>query len=776
MPQQVAVSVENNFTKGLITQSIGLNFPENAATDTDNCEYTLIGEVLRREGMNYEANFATLSNTKTNKAINTYKWNNAGGDGINQLMAAQIGDIVYFYDVDNATTVSPLSSQRLASTINLPTFAVTTFDATAPCEFADGNGYLFIFHPSCDPIAVTLSSGVVAGQPIQVNIRDFAGISETGIADNTRPSSLTASHQYNLQNQGWTSGNPWTASSTSTVAAAVGAQVWTVQSGLTITPGQTVLIAMYTTNGLPPPFTSNVIAGYETATVTSYSGTTLTMSVSYVNNYTGSPSYSIWAFTPSNTGFINTWQTAIGNYPSNADQWWRFKNSSGAFDPATTVANTSIGLGAAPKGHYIIPAFTQTRTGISGVQGITDIITTARPTNGCWFQQRVWYTGVKASQAPSGTASFTSWTENIYFSQIIQKPEDFGKCYQTNDPTAQDLFDLLPTDGGVIVIQGSGAIYKLFPTQNGLLVFAGNGVWYITGSQGIGFTANDYTITKISSVQSISTSSYVDVLGMPYFWNEEGIYQVKANQNGSLSVESITVTTILDFFANIPLSSKKRVRGAYNPVEYIIQWAYCGSEPATTTAAYQFDKILNYSTANQAFFPYTINITNSSFSSIAYVSGPGGGNTPPPTFKYFCSDNSSNWTFAELWDSNFVDWASSSNGGANYVSYFITGYKLRGQAIKKFQPQYIQVWSNIYPTDSGYKIQGVWDYSLDRNSNRFSSIQNAYFDGSTYYKAQYKRHKIRGQGYALQFKIISQDGKPFDVIGWAIVDTVNAGT
>jgi len=51
-----------------------------------------------------------------------------------------------------------------------------------------------------------------------------------------------------------------------------------------------------------------------------------------------------------------------------------------------------------------------------------------------------------------------------------------GNCYQVNDPTSDQLFDLLPTDGGVIVIQGCGSIYKLFPLQNALLVFAANGV------------------------------------------------------------------------------------------------------------------------------------------------------------------------------------------------------------------------------------------------------------------------------------------------------------
>src|SRR5258707_4679616 len=97
MPQQVTSLVENNFTKGLITESTGLNFPENAATSTDNCTYTLIGDVSRRLGIDYEVNGSVLVNDRGGKAISSYKWNNAGGDGLSQIIVTQVGDTLYFY-------------------------------------------------------------------------------------------------------------------------------------------------------------------------------------------------------------------------------------------------------------------------------------------------------------------------------------------------------------------------------------------------------------------------------------------------------------------------------------------------------------------------------------------------------------------------------------------------------------------------------------------------------------------------------------------------------
>jgi len=477
---------------------------------------------------------------------------------------------------------------------------------------------------------------------------------------------------------------------------------------------------------------------------------------------------------PYNKGYINTWAAALSNYPSNSDVWWFFKNSSNTFDPLTTLNQVTVNTGNAPRGHFIMNAFNLDRSTISTVSGMNTVSTSLRPRTGTWFQGRVWYAGVDASAAKSTTTDFYTWTENIYFSQIVTGPEQFGMCHQLNDPTSETLFDLLPTDGGVITIQDAGAIYKLFPIQNGLLVFAANGIWFITGSQGIGFTANDYTITKISSIQSISGTSMVDVNGLPYFWNEEGIYSVSPAQGGGLQVESITVSTIASYYDEIPIEAKRYARGVYNPIEYTIQWLFKSeSDGDSVTNRYQFDKILNYNTYNKAFFPYSFS-GGPKLNGILYLTYPGSAQSPPPSYKYLCSE-AGNITFADEHDEDYVDWASSSSGASNYESFFVTGYKIRGQGIRRSQPQYVQVFSRMNGRANAYKIQGIWDYANDRNSNRWSNIQLV-TNGLIRHDTILRRHKIRGHGYALQFKVISADGMPFDIQGWSAVDTVNQGT
>lgn len=769
MPQSLAVAVENNFTKGLITESTGLNFPENAATDCDNCEFTLIGDTLRRQGIDYEENFSIWNIDRDSAAVNTYKWNNAGGDGLTQVMVVQVSGFLHFWKSSAATVAAPMSSQILASTVDISAFVAAggTFDTTLECQFSDGNGYLFVTHPSCDPFYCTYSAGTITGNRINVQIRDFTGVPD-GLASNTRPTSLSAEHNYNLINQGWVSGNPWSSVSFSPVVLGLGPKTFTVAAGLPVTLGdQATIIANHSTIGLPT--TGPMMSG----NITAYAGTSMTINVTSGSTgwfgFTGND----WLIVPRNTAYIATWFSAVGNYPSNSDVWWYFKNASDVFDPATTLSNVTLGAGNGPRGHFILDAFSQQRDVISSL-AITDIQTLIRPRTVTWFQGRVWYAGVDAQQPATGDANYYTWTENIYFSQVVSTVDDLGHCYQVNDPTSENLFDLLPTDGGVITIQGCGSVYKLFSIQNGLLVFAANGIWFITGSQGIGFTANDYTITKISNIQSISGTSFVNVTGLPYFWNEEGIYSVQPAQGGGLQVEPVTVGTIATFYNQIPMQCKKYARGDYHPIDYNIQWIYRDVNETGVQDRYQFNRILNFNTYNKAFFPYSLPAPRVTINGINYVSGPGGSAAPDPVFKYLTTTLSHvGLTWSDEHDDTYVDWASN-DGGTNYTSYFITGYKLRGQGIKKFQPQYIQMYSRTNGAASSYKIQGIWNYANSRDSGKWSSIQLV-TNALTRFDTIFRRHKIRGSGYALQFKITSVDGMPFDIQGWAVIDTVNQG-
>lgn len=798
MPQQPVLSVENNFTKGLITEATGLNFPENACTETSNCIFTLIGDVTRREGINEELNGTTHSVITAGLAFSSYTWNNPGGDGNSKLLVKQIGGTLYFYNIASATVADPLSTQILTGTVSLAASLGNTLDTTKECSYADGNGYLFVYHASCEPSYVTYNPSLqtVALSAIQVQVRDFYGLND-GLQVTTRPTTLSTEHNYNIANQGWTSGNTFNQSSQTNVFSQLGPASFTVSSGLSVSNG--TLLQLYATLGLYIQargvfILQTTLTALMSASVTSYSGTTLSVNVYNVQLFGTSPvtptanfyggdgvtyhflngnNYSLlspWSITSINSSTTTTWFADEGNYPSNADVWWYFKDDTGTFNPTTTQPSVTLATGNAPQGHFILSAFNLDRTAASGIAGITPVTTTARPTTGCWFQGRVWYAGASSSFAATGDASFYTWTENIYFSQIVMTPTDFGSCYQTNDPTSENLNSLLPTDGGVITLVGCGTIHKLFPITNGLLVFANNGIWFITGSQGIGFAADDYTITKISAIKVLSHNSFVDVLGLPMFWNEEDIYVVAQGQNGGLTVSPLAVGTILTYYNNIPLSSKKYARGAYDPINYIIQWCYLSTPETGITNRYQFDTVLTFNTYNKAWYPYNISNTGPAINGIDYISYPFITNqTPDPILKYsFTNSTGTGVSFAEEYDTNYVDW-----GSVNYTSDFTTGYRVHGQGMRDVNIPYLHVYSRLGQAVA-YYIQSIWNYANTGNSGKWSVKQLVNIFNPNY-DMMMRRHRLRGRGKVLQFKISSVDGMPFDIMGWAAYEMQNTG-
>ncbi len=772
-------SIENSFTGGLKTEFTGLNFPENACTEASNCFFGIVGDVQRRGGINYETNHVLNTQSTAGKAINTYKWNNVGGDGTTQIIVTQTGGTLEFYLATNATINNPLSTQLLSTTIDVSAFlatnAILAFDPTIECQFSDGNGYLFVFNSQCDPIYVTYNSGnqTVTPNRINIQIRDFAGVPD-GLDLKTRPTTLSPEHAYNLDNQGW--GTNWSVTSTTLNTIGTGSFTFTVSSATApIVVGSTV------TASAKSGFTTGSITG----TVTSYSGFILV--ISEVSN-TGSGTFggaAIWTIVPA-PNYVSLWFASLSNYPANCDVWWYYRNTNvtsnnpdGTFTP--NLAKTGYILptnSQAPQGAILLNAFIQQRSALTGIVGLTDVTTTARPSNGCFFQGRVFYAGASGNFQPSGDEPFYTWTENIYFSQIFtNNPNLIGYCYQQNDPTSSTLFNLLPSDGGVINIQGAGEIYKLFPIQSGIIVFAANGIWYITGSSSIGFTANDYTIVKISSIQSISSTSFVDVLGWPLFWNEEGIYQVGlAQQGGSvrspdirLDVKNLCLGTILSFYNEIPLQSKKYARGAYDPISYVVQWIYRSANELNITSRYQFDSVLNINTYKGPFYPYSISNDSSHpyISGIVYVAGPGGSTSPDPIIKYFTVVNNTQTTWSEENDfTTYSDW------GLDFTSSFTTGYKLHGSAWKLWQLGYVYMFSDN-SQNTQYKIRGLWDYGISGASGKWSATQ-LITNNKPYFGNIFRKIRIRGRGLALQLQVTSLTGVPFNISGWSMWENINA--
>jgi hypothetical protein len=214
-----------------------------------------------------------------------------------------------------------------------------------------------------------------------------------------------------------------------------------------------------------------------------------------------------------------------------------------------------------------------------------------------------------------------------------------------------------------------------------LIVFATNGIWVISGSKGgLGFTATDYSINRLSSMSCLSGQSVVDAVGQPFFWTNEGIYTIKTDmQAGGLKVESLTYSTIDGFYKAIPRNSKVYARGYYNPFDYTIQWIYRSTAPVTVPDDnYKFDSVLVFNALTGGFSPYAVATGHVNIASIVCVeTGLETDVTPSNvtyTFKYFVTyaDTSGNLriNIADMFSTRYVDWYSFDNAGQQYVSTF----------------------------------------------------------------------------------------------------------
>ena len=172
MVQQALTVVENSFVNGLITEATGLNFPDKAASDTYDCIFDIDGSVRRRNGFDFETNFTTKTINRDNSAIKSYLWQDVSGDGNVTVVVIQIGPKLYFYETNGTGVFSPGAQ---TTTVTLTPVAGAPVPDTAECQFTDGNGFLIVTHPYCEPMRVSYDTAAHTSTAtnIIIQISDF---------------------------------------------------------------------------------------------------------------------------------------------------------------------------------------------------------------------------------------------------------------------------------------------------------------------------------------------------------------------------------------------------------------------------------------------------------------------------------------------------------------------------------------------------------------------------------------------------------------------------
>ena len=535
-------------------------------------------------------------------------------------------------------------------------------------------------------------------------------------------------------------------------------------------------------------------------------------------------------------GYIEDTYDSENYYPSNADIWYLARKSDptnanyNKYDP--TVLNRVNSFNAqAPKGAAVLDAFYRgsSRSSFSGITGLAADRELGAFSTTAAYAGRLFYSGV-SSVVVNGDTNSPNYSGYIFFSQIITSNEKLGKCYQENDPTAEDISDIVDSDGGTIHIPDATRIVKLLPSKGSVLVFAENGIWEVYGASK-GFTATSYQLSKISSTGILSKNSVIEVNGTFLCWTNAGIFLLKEDEvSGRYLAQNITLTTIQTFYNSIPDLAKANVKGFFSERENKVRWLY------NDTEEYAVGNYLNYYNRELvldltlgAFYTNTFGeLPNNSPYITAYIGYPsfvvssaeaavyaGNESVLITSNEAVVVDNLSaesrvgqfgyltfvgtSFTISKYSNTNFVDWAIAGGGtGVNYTSYLVTGYELFGDASRNKQIPYITFY--FEKTENGFTdnngvleldnpssclVQAQWNWANSASGGKWGNQFQAYRLSRHYIpsgpedafntgeRVIITKNKLRGSGKALSLKIMSEAGKDIKLLGWSVQATAD---
>jgi hypothetical protein len=504
---------------------------------------------------------------------------------------------------------------------------------------------------------------------------------------------------------------------------------------------------------------------------------------------------------------LATYIAAKTEYPPLNLPWYAGKDASGDFS-VTEWEKIYSGTSLIGNGHYILNFFSKDRTTASGIAGLPTEIETSRFKSVAAFAGRVFYAGLESSKN-SGS---------ILFSPLIDNLGDLGLCYQINDPTSEDISDLLDTDGGRIIIPDAVNIKYLYAYGANLYVFADNGVWSINGVDNV-FRATEYSIQSISSVGILSAETFVEAEGIPFWWSKFGIHALTFDQvSGLAKEENISVGTIQTFWDDISQDSKSRVTALYDRINKEIYWTY--PEDGETNVN-KFNKFLILDTVLQAFYPWTVSdeATNTDYiMGFSFYSGFGSDQlildvvsgaddvisnsddvistqytdyiTGDPAIVLLIRDGATGKVTMGTFSSNtYLDW-----GTTNYSSYAEAGYDFKGDLFYQKTSPYVITYMRTTETGwtgdeiAGYEpinpsslfVSSFWDFkstpsSVAQQAYRFKTMPVVGDLNTWDYPSSVisTRLKLRGKGRSTRLRFESEQGKDFILLGYGVIDASN---
>lgn len=496
---------------------------------------------------------------------------------------------------------------------------------------------------------------------------------------------------------------------------------------------------------------------------------------------------------------LSTYEASESEYPPLTHPWYSGKNSSGTFAVAEWQKVYS-GNSLIVNGHYILDLFNKDRQTASGLANVENEVQSKRFKTVAAFAGRVFFSGVDS---------------RIYFSRILEDFSDIGNLYQLNDPTSEEISDILDTDGGYLEITEAFDIKKLHAFGSSLLVFADNGVWRVSGVDGV-FRATEFSVFKVTDEGLAMRKGFVPAQNsVPFWWSYTGIHTVQVTDEGGVVEVNVSRDTIQTFWDNISGDAKAFVQGTYNSKDDIVIWMYPNEGE---TQPYKLNRMLLLDAGLGAFYPWQV---SDKASVTPYVTSIGFYNAAASTDTTFnvvdtlgnqvvdslgntvvanansgvvlaessvrlltVDQNTGKLTWSVFASTDFLDW-----GTTDYSSYAESAYNfvsdLGRYKVSPFITVFMRMTESSWTSngdgtyspvrDSSLRVSAYWDF---RNSN--SSVkQEAYkykytsTDGTYPQDVMMTRLKLRGRGRVMRLRFESSEGKDFNLLGWETFNATN---
>lgn len=553
MARTALQKVYADFRQGFVSVANPLAFPEGSLKECINFDIQDNGTLKKRPGLRWESNTGIDAGqslaTLTNWAVTCHVWDNVNNVGGDKIAVVQVGNKISLFNMlDSGIDMD----NPVALDIQLD---MVSDGFKKPISTASGGGWLFIAHPDMDPVYLKKTNAGVEVNDIDIKIRDLyvwqgKTDEETGFSDG----SLYPQHQYNLRNGGWPE---------------------SCRCSVSFQPNDGVVIRD------PITYTNESINQFPRISIPFSSGR-----AGGGDSLAEQVAYSPWAII---NDYYGNSIVPVGKFIVSAKQW------------------TRNGIGETPlvEGNALSKLYTNTYSW------------TQKPSNIAFYAGRVWYSGVKGyNEQPSLVGLYSNpedldVSNTIYFSQVINDNlKNISKCYQEADPTAEDINQLLPTDGGTLAIRGVGEIYDMVEFNTSLIVFSSEGVWSISGKDGNSFNADSYSVNKISNKGPSSRTTIASSTGTVFYAADDAIYAVVQDQvTGLPSVQDISSGKIKDFYVNISYGQKERARTVFDSNNRILYMFYADvPEQLGTYANLVYNKCLVFNQDLGCFYKYEVDI------------------------------------------------------------------------------------------------------------------------------------------------------------------------